>query len=67
MDVSAACTKIGAKNSRDLLAAAGIEMMSVTPMITAMLGDYTNPASRGFFEAMGVEGIYAEFARGNLR
>ena len=67
MDISAACTKIGAQNSRDLLAAAGIEMMTVTPMITAMLGDYTNPASQGFFEAMGIEGVYAAFDEGNLR
>lgn len=67
MDISAACTKIGAQNSRTLLGAGGIEMMTVIPMITAMLGDYTNPASQGLFEAMGIEGVYGAFDKGNLR
>jgi hypothetical protein len=42
-------------------------MMTVIPMITAMLGDYTNPASQGLFEAMGIEGVYGAFDKGNLR
>jgi nicotinamidase-related amidase len=67
LDISAACTKIGAQNSRDLLQHAGIEIMTVTPMITSMLGNYKNPASKGFFEAMGTEGVYGAFAKGNLR
>ena len=41
--------------------------MTVTPMITSMLGNYKNPASAGFFEAFGGEGVYQAFARGNLR
>jgi nicotinamidase-related amidase len=67
LDISAACTKIAAQNSRDILQHAGIEIMTVTPMITSMLGNYKNPASRGFFEAFEAEGVYAAFAKGNLR
>jgi nicotinamidase-related amidase len=67
MDISAACTQTAAQNCRDLLHAAGIETMTVTPMITRMLGNYRNPAAAGFFEAFGKEGVYAAFARGNLR
>jgi nicotinamidase-related amidase len=67
LDISAACTKSAAQNSRELLQKAGIEIMSVTPMITSMLGNYKNPASSGFFEAFGKEGVYGAFAKGNLR
>lgn len=66
-DISAACTKLAAQNSRELLRAAGIDIMSVTPMITSLLGDYTKPAAAGFFEAFAAEGIYEAFGRGNLR
>ncbi len=67
LDISAACTKIAAQNSRDLLQKAGIEVMTVTPMITSMLGNYKNPASGGFFGAFEKEGVYGAFAKGNLR
>jgi nicotinamidase-related amidase len=67
LDISAACTRIAAQNSRELLQKAGIEIMTVTPMITSMLGNYKNPASAGFFEAFGKEGVYGAFAKGNLR
>lgn len=67
MDISAACTKIGAQNSRELLRAGGIELMTVMPMITSILGNYKNPASSEFFAASGEEGVYAAFAQGNLR
>lgn len=67
LDISAACTRIAAQNSRELLQKAGIEIMTVTPMITSMLGNYKNPASSGFFEAFGKEGVYGAFAKGNLR
>lgn len=67
MDISAACTKIAAQNSRDLLTRAGIELMTVTPMITSMLANYRNPASGAFFQAFGTEGVYGAFGRGNLR
>jgi nicotinamidase-related amidase len=67
LDISAACTKTAAQNSRDLLQKAGIEIMAVTPMITSLLGDYTSPASAGFFDAFGKEGVFAAFAKGNLR
>lgn len=67
LDISAACTKIGAQNSRELLQKAGIEVMTVTPLITSMLGNYKNPASGGFFGAFEKEGVYGAFAKGNLR
>ncbi|MBU3738175.1 MAG: isochorismatase family protein [Rhodoferax sp.] len=67
LDISAACTKIAAQNCRDLLQKAGIEIMTVTPMITSMLGNYKNPASGGFFGAFEKEGVYGAFAKGNLR
>ncbi len=67
LDISAACTRIAAQNSRELLQKAGIEIMTVTPMITSMLGNYKNPASSSFFEAFGKEGVYGAFAKGNLR
>jgi nicotinamidase-related amidase len=67
MDISAACTKTAAQNSRDALNRAGVNCMTVTPMITSMLGNYTSPASRYFFEAFEKEGVYGAFAKGNLR
>lgn len=67
MDISAACTQIGAQNCRDIFTRAGIEMMSVTPMITSLLGNYKNAASGAFFEAMGTEGVFQAFDQGNLR
>lgn len=67
LDISAACTKIAAQNCRDLLQKAGIEIMTVTPMITSMLGNYKNPASGAFFGAFDKEGVYGAFAKGNLR
>lgn len=67
LDISAACTKSAAQNSREILTRAGIDIMTVTPMITSMLGNYTNPVSRSFFQAFEAEGVYGAFARGNLR
>ncbi len=67
MDISAACTKIAAQNSRDALTRASVNCMTVTPMLTSMLGNYTSPASRFFFEAFEKEGVYGAFAKGNLR
>jgi nicotinamidase-related amidase len=67
VDISAATTRLAAQNSRDLMQGAGIELMTVTPMLTSMLGNYKNPASAGFFEAFGKEGVFEAFGRGNLR
>lgn len=67
VDISAATTKLGAQTSLTLLNNAGIDQMVVTPMITSMLGDYKSPASGAFFQAMGTEGVYEAYARGNLR
>ena len=66
-DSSGACTKQAAENCRSLLEKAGIPVMSTTPMITSMLGNYKNPASKAFFDAYDAEGIYAAFAKGGLR
>lgn len=41
--------------------------MTVTPMITAMLGDYTNLAAGAFYGAMGDENIMDLFLAGDLR
>lgn len=67
MDTSAACTRIGTQNCRDLLLAAEIELMTVMPMITSLLRNYKNPASGELFAASGEEGVYHAFAQGNLR
>ncbi len=67
LDISAATTKIAALNSRDLLHAAGIPLLTVIPMITNMLGDFNVPAAAGLYEAMEAEGVFDAFARGNLR
>ena len=67
VDISAATTKLGAQTSLTLLNNAGIDQMVVTSMITSMLGDYKSPASGAFFEAMGKEGVFEAYAKGNLR
>jgi nicotinamidase-related amidase len=67
LDASAACTKIAEENSRQLLLAAGIQSMTVIPMITSLLGNYKNPASAGFFEAMDQLKVYQLLGRGNVR
>jgi hypothetical protein len=59
--------KTAGRNSRDLLQAADIALLSVAPMITSMLGDFTNPIAAGLYEAMGAEGVFDAFAQGNLR
>ncbi|GAC1442706.1 MAG: hypothetical protein NVS3B17_01610 [Vulcanimicrobiaceae bacterium] len=66
-DISAAFTKLGAQNSKDMLLTHGIAPMTCTPMITGMLGDYTEPAAGQFFAAMGDENIMALYQTGNLR
>lgn len=67
VDISAATTKLGAHTSLTLLNNAGIDQMVVVPMITSMLGDYKSPFSAAFFQAMGTEGVFEAFAKGNLR
>lgn len=67
VDISAATTRLGAQTSLTLLNNAGIDQMVVTPMITSMLGDYKSPVSGAFFEAMGKEGVFEAYAKGNLR
>jgi len=59
--------KTAGRNSRDLLPAADIALLSVAPMITSMLGDFTNPTAAGLYQAMGAEGVFDAFAQGNLR
>ena len=67
MDISAAVTKQGAEDSKKRLHDAGITTMSCTPMITAMLGNYKNPASAAFYSAMAAEKIVDLYLAGNLR
>ena len=67
MDISAACTKTGAEASKLLLQENGIPVMACTPMITAMLGNYTNPASSAFFSSQSAEGLMDLFKAGNVR
>lgn len=66
-DQSGACTKTGAANSRELLAAAGIPIMTTIPMITHLLGDYTNPASGAWFQAMDGEKVFDLLGKGSVR
>jgi nicotinamidase-related amidase len=65
-DISGACTKRGAENSVSLLHAAGIPTMTVTPMVTSLLGNYKNPASGAFFELMGSLGILTLMQGGDV-
>jgi nicotinamidase-related amidase len=67
LDISAAVTKIGAEDSKKRLANAGIATMTITPMITAMLGNYTNPAASAFYGAMESEKIMDLYLAGDLR
>ncbi len=66
-DQSGACTKTAAINSRQLLADAGIPIMTTIPMITHLLGDYTHPASGAWFQAMDQEKVFDLLGKGNVR
>ncbi len=66
-DQSGACTKTAATNSRQLLADAGIPIMTTIPMITHLLGDYNNPASGAWFQAMDEEKVFDLLGQGNVR
>lgn len=65
-DISGACTKRGAENSLALLHDAGIATMTVTPMITNLLGNYTNPAAGEFFALNERLGVIALMQRGDV-
>ena len=66
-DQSGACTKTAALNSRQLLADAGIKVMTTSPMITSLLGDYTNPAAGAWFQAMAEEKVFDLLGKGDVR
>lgn len=66
-DQSGACTKTGGINSRALLEAAGVEVMTTIPMITSLLGNYTNPASGAWFQAMDEEKVFPMLGVGDVR
>jgi nicotinamidase-related amidase len=66
-DQSGACTKTAAINSRQLLEDAGIPIMTTIPMITHLLGDYTNPAANAWFQAMDQEKVFDLLGKGNVR
>jgi nicotinamidase-related amidase len=65
-EISGACTKRGAENSIALLHQNGIATMTVTPMITALLGNYKNPASATFFQLNASLGIIGLLQAGNV-
>jgi nicotinamidase-related amidase len=65
-DISGACTKRGAENSVALLHQHGIATMTVTPMITSLLGDYNNPAASTFFKLNESLGVIALMQAGNV-
>ena len=67
LDQSGACTKTAAVNSRELLSAAGIPIMTTIPMITHLLGDYPNPASGAWFQAMDQEKVFDLLGTGSVR
>ncbi len=66
-DQSGACTMTGAINSRGLLQDAGIPIMTTIPMITHLLGDYTNPAAGAWFQAMDEEKVFDLLGTGRVR
>jgi nicotinamidase-related amidase len=67
LDQSGACTKTAASNSRQLLADAGVKVMTTIPMITSLLGDYNNPASGAWFQAMAEEKVFDLLGKGDIR
>ncbi|MFE4973549.1 isochorismatase family protein [Kitasatospora sp. NPDC056651] len=67
LDVSAAGTRTAAADSRDVMRAAGAELLTVVPALTRLLGSWQSGHAAAFFAAMGEEGVFAAFARGNLR
>ncbi len=67
LDQCGACTKTASINSRQLLADAGVKVMTTIPMITALLGDYTNPASGAWFQAMAEEKVFDLLGKGDIR
>ncbi|WP_073810654.1 isochorismatase family protein [Kitasatospora sp. CB01950] len=67
LDVSAAGTRTAAVNSRDAMRAAGAELLTVVPAMTRLLGSWRSEHAAAFFDAMGSEGVFAAYARGNLR
>jgi nicotinamidase-related amidase len=67
LDQSGACTKTAASNSRQLLADAGVKVLTTIPMITSLLGDYTNPASGAWFQAMAEEKVFDLLGKGDIR
>lgn len=66
-DSSGACTKLAAENSRHILNEAGIDVLTTTPMLTKMLGNYTNPAAGAFFQVMQQENVFALLGQGGVR
>ena len=66
-DSSGACTKLAAENSRQILNASGIDVLTTTPMLTKMLGNYTNPAAGSFFQVMQQENVFDLLGKGDVR
>jgi hypothetical protein len=63
LDISAACcTKLRLK-TREICYEGGIEVMTVTPLITSILGNYKNPPSGVSLGLCEKEGVYGAFAK----
>lgn len=67
LDASGACTQLAEETSRRLLNENGIETMTTTPLLTSLLGNWTNAASGAFFQVMAQEKVFELLGQGNVR
>ena len=67
MDASGACTELAEETSRTLLNQNGVHTMTTIPMLTSLLGNWNNPASGAFFEAMEKENVLDLLDKGSIR
>ena len=67
LDASGACTQTAEETSRTLLNQSGVHTMTTIPMLTSLLGNWTNPASSSFFAAMEKENVLVLLDKGNIR
>ena len=67
LDASGACTQLAEETSRRLLHENGVETMTTTPLLTSLLGNWTNDASGAFFQVMAQEKVFELLGQGNVR
>ena len=67
LDASGGNTQLGERYAEHELNKAGALVISSMPLITGMLGNWTNPASGAFFAAAEAGNIFELQAKGNLR